>query len=93
MPDQFHLCIAGGTQSADDSSFPGDRIVNRDHKDKGDDHDHNIEKDQHHGPVASHILSGELDGLIDIARQEILQIDFIRDILHKPVRELFFLLF
>ena len=92
MTHQFRLRIAGGAQGADDSGFPRNRIVNRDDKDKSDDHDHDIEQDQHHSPVAAHVLSGELDRLIDIARHKILQIDLLCDILHQLIGQLFLLL-
>ena len=88
MAHQLRLCITGGAQSADDSGFPGDGIADRDHKHEGNDHDHDIQKDQHHGTVAAHILARELDGLVQIPGQEVLQIDFLRYVLHQLIREL-----
>ena len=77
MPDQFIFRITGSPQGADHIGLPGNGVAGGDSENESHDQYNNIQKDDHHGLVASHIVAGKLNGLVLIGGNEILQLGLI----------------
>ena len=68
MAKQFPSGIAGCTQGSDDRGLFCNGVVNGNRKYKGNDHNKNIKQNLHHRLIAAHIIPGEMNGLVRIAR-------------------------
>ena len=88
MTNQFPLGIAGSPEGTDDIGLFCDRIADGDAKDKGHNDDDNIEQQNHHGPVAAHVLAGKLDGLVLIPGDVLFQLHLAGKLLHQLLRHL-----
>ena len=83
-------CIAGGAQRTDNRSLLANRVCSRDGKHKRHDRYDNVEKYDHHGTVAAHILPRKGDSLILIGWYKILQGHSFVDHLHEILSGILF---
>ena len=74
MPHQFTLGITGCTQRTNNRSFFGNGIAGGNSKDKRQNHHNNIQEYDEHNPVAAHVISGKVNGLVVVCRQESFQL-------------------
>ena len=92
MADQFGTGITGCKQCSDDMGFFHDGIAARNSKDECHDYDNNIKKDNNHSTVTAHIVTGEIDRLVQIAGNVVLQRNFLINSLHQVIGNLLFFL-
>lgn len=89
MADQFGTGITGCKQCSDDIGFFHDGIAARNSKDECHDYDNNIKKDNNHSTVTAHIVTGEIDRLVQIAGNVVLQRNFLINSLHRSSETFF----
>ena len=93
MTDQLPPGVSRSPESADDSGFLLDRIVDGNAEYEGDDDDDDVQKNLHHGPVVPHIVSRKDDSLVGVPGREGFQGDDIIDVLHKVIGQFLFFFF
>ena len=90
MADQFISGVAAGKKSSDDICLFCNGVADRNAKDKRHDRNYDIKKYDHHCAVASHIIPGKCDCLVEITRNEFFQRNILVDCFHQIIRYFFF---